>query len=264
MTENTLPTGERQKWFDSTRELYDEACKRGTLFNSDSWAGGMSQQKMQVKIYHGDEKHVPAAEKILADVMEGIDFASIKSEWIFDQAGAFPDVPVFLSGSPDHMRRRVQTSANTAPMKIYVCTTSSAGVNNGSLERRGIALLALTLALSRARPVELWTFTCHNSGTTILTRLPTQPPDLGSICFALVETAFTRNLLYSYDKSVHRWNGNWHKYGYDLAACRKLLCAADEDYVFPPIHLDQDFANPVKWVKEKLREILNLSAETTL
>ena len=63
--------------------------------------------------------------------------------------------------------------------------------------------MALVIALTRVRPVELYTFNAVNRSRGHQTlvdicRMPTAPIDMGLICFCFVNQSFTRGLCYSY------------------------------------------------------------------
>jgi hypothetical protein len=256
---------------------------------SGSWTGGVTHESLKRALHEGDTTYVPHAERVLDEIMRGMRLETLSTQWIADMAGAYPDVPAFLAGDPSCMRRKVIATREIAPMKLFISMSSSAGVGIETLTKRGICLLALVIALSRVRPIELYTFNAVHYRTwgggrwennydpfskkrhdTIISKdhqrlvdlvqLPTAPLDLGLISFCLVNQGFTRGMCYSY---LNKHDGAILSCAptTDLAECRLICGAEDPDVVFPPIHLHDEYSNPVAWVKKKLQQILDLNEE---
>src|SRR4029450_10054823 len=103
----------------------------------------------------GKRAKVPSDEERLTRIEREADLATLRPEWHSSVAGAFPSVPDFLAGIPECMRRRVVQPNELTPLTVWICTTSSGGVEFEDLQRRGVAVLALAMALANARPVEI-------------------------------------------------------------------------------------------------------------
>lgn len=130
---------------------------------------------------NGDKVLAERAEKILA----GIETESLYSDnvpsWGRSVAGAFPDVPAYLSGSPTNMRRRTPQQG-LAPLTIVVETFMSGGVSDEARERRGVVILSLIRKLQMTgHAVDLWlahTSRPNGQTATCLIRVETRPLDL--------------------------------------------------------------------------------------
>jgi hypothetical protein len=262
-TKNTLTVEHR---FDSPADLVREFKELGfRIADHGSWSGGLSETQTFRTLETGDETHVAEAEGLIRDIMEGIRIETMRTEWVNDMAGARPDVAAFLAGDPRSMKRKVIFTTEVAPLRLYVSLTSSSGVSTTVLKHRGICLLALVMALTRIRPVELYTFnavTKYKAHQTLIdvVRMPTSPIDIGLICFCFVSQAFTRGLCYSY-LSGHESSVLYNPPNKDIDDMRAMLSASPTDVIFPPIHLYDDYHDPKKWVKDQLTTILKLNEE---
>ena len=136
--------------------LYDErgAAPYESYGSSGSWYNNETRKQTLHFTDVGKTDLVPIAEQ----QMHRLDLAIETPRFTWDRspAGAFCSVPDVLAGLPTPMRRRVDTPDTHAPIHIYFVTTSSASVDAETLQRRGTTILALTMALSRVRPVNLW------------------------------------------------------------------------------------------------------------
>lgn len=245
--------------FQSPNEFLEKCRALGTRWRSNRWHGGMGFREISEYLTKGTSRHVPEAEKIISEIEEYLSYESLAPRWQNSVAGAFPDVGAFLAGSPDSMRILRRESLETAPIKVFICTTCSAGVSTEFLLIRGISLLAFLLALIRLRPVEAWLFQHLDSQGIPVIKIPTSPPDYGAICLMLAEIAFTRGLTYAW-ASKNGASGGWAKdVGFGVEGCRDLLGGlyTEGDIIFPPVHLDEynTFRDPKAWVLGKLKEI---------
>lgn len=261
--------------FDSPSAFLAE-CRRLNIRPSySSWTGGDKAEEVHRKLDQGDTKYVAEAEAAIAEIMSGLHLEALRNEWEDAVAGCIPNVPAFCAGVPLTMRRKHIVVTEISPIKIFVSLTSSGGVNTATLTRRGVCLLALVIALTRVRPVELWTFNAIDMDSGFgrsssggwqpivdLVKLPTQPIDVGLISYILVNMSFTRGLGYSYNNHF-KHDYTHHAPLPNLDKCRKLVGAEPQDVVFPPIHLYEEYSNPTKWVKDRLKKILDLNREQT-
>ena len=78
--------------------------------------------------------------------------SKISPGWQSSVCGAFPSVPDYLSGMPENMRRRTHNPDESTLIRIFYCTSGYDSLN------RSCAALALAIALSNTRPVELYAF----------------------------------------------------------------------------------------------------------
>src|SRR5438046_5507292 len=120
-----------------------------------------------------------------------VDIALPVRTMVADCAGAYPIVPDYLMGMPDCMRRRTATDDDAAPIQIYVPVGSQATITAEQLRRRGCAILALTMALARVRPVDLSIIhylehtKAGESENVIVATIETRPLDLATACYVL-------------------------------------------------------------------------------
>jgi hypothetical protein len=223
------------------------------------WQGGSNREAYDTA-RKGDMKFVPGANAIIAKHLSEIDISSLTTKWELSPVGAFPCIPAYLAGEPENMFQQHVVTHNTAPVRVFVCGTSSGGIGAEELTKRGIAILAFSMALSQARPVEMWFFQNLQGSGVHLTKLSTQPPVLSELCAVIPSIPFSRGLGYDMQgKLFTGWHGGWSRFGYDLEGCRQLLCATDNDVVVPAIYIGDELTlNPIAWVKRELTRILNL------
>lgn len=238
------------------------------------WRGGESFEQSAAYAENGNDRYVADAERLLEKIRA--DLIEIPMpQWAPDVAGAFPSVPDFLAGHPENMRRRVNEISDRAPVRIYVCTTSSAGVGADILKKRGTAILALVMALAPIRPVELYAFSIlgsdHDGESVACTRIPTETLHIGIAANALCGQGWARGLNYGWqEQGPHRANGDWpSRYRYGKPEARDYIAdlvrrmgGADRNLHIPPTELhDEIVRDPVRWVNERLSEYANTDHE---
>ncbi len=219
-----------------------------------------SQAQVRTWARQGDTTLVPRAEALMDKIMLNVN--SERSEWGNDIVGAYADVPVWLAGRPDAMRRRKHMSDDRAPLKIVINLTSSAAIPNATLETRGCALLALAMVLTADRPVDLSACIFLGGKVSMLTfPIPTRPLDLAYACALLTSNGLTRGFGYAYLFSSNPGvNGSWpwHCVGSDpvlTERTRAALDLAEGDIYIPPVSLYEKWHDPVAWVQARLAEI---------
>jgi hypothetical protein len=150
-------------------------------------------------LINGDKTKGGAA-TALAKQIERLGFETKAKARIASPVGGRPCVPAMLSGSPMAMRRRVMKPKETAPLTIVVNVNSSGGIDQKSLEKRGIAIAALVQKLAIARPVTL-----HICGTLMtsqqptyiaLIKFPTAPLDMARLAYAIANQGLARGVLF--------------------------------------------------------------------
>ena len=226
-----------------------------------SWYGD-SNEDFKRKATTGDTSLVEESEKFLASIEDQI---PMSRGWknVDDVVGAIPNVPAFLAGHPQHMRRRQRAAKENAPLTIYMDLTSSAMIDAKTITRRGVVLLALVRMLVEHRAVELWVGTSKGrtgvSGT-VAWRIDTAPLDLSRSSYHIGATAMSRGFGYGIDDANHKTGGGWPFGEYDyrkVNAKERLQEAMDvgEMLYIPPIHLSDPMTkDPVGWIKRTMKE----------
>src|SRR5262245_53676577 len=127
--------------FDSVEEFAKQAAPLSDD-GASSWYGNISYKDAVRFAIEGDEKYVKQAEELInkldLEMPETRAYQTIRSP--FGGRANFGD---WVVGVPDPMRRKVKRVSDVAPLKIVVSTTSSAGVDHKTMERRGATILAL-------------------------------------------------------------------------------------------------------------------------
>lgn len=228
-----------------------------------SWTGETWEQAV-ASARTGHTNHVAKAEALLDKVLVSVD--APRTEWRASVAGATPIVPAFVAGLPETMRRRVSTTDDRSPIRFYVDLTSSGGVPVSDLTKRGIAYLALAMALSNERPIEVYgVIVLGRYQPAIVTyRIGAAPLDLATACNALSSTGLVRGIGYSFLRANGASDGGWgwnitpddeKSRAFYVAKLREALGAGENDIVAAPaFRTDEAIANPVEFVRRSLDE----------
>jgi hypothetical protein len=249
------------KHFDSLSE-FGQACRAEGISSphKDDWYGGDSLDDCVKRCDVGDTSYVARAEALVELFRDSVDISRLQPRWSMDVAGAFPNVPAFLSGQPECMYRRIQDESDRAPLTIWACVTSSGGVDAKKLLDRGIAITALYLALSATRPVNLRVFSglggYGNTSDGIISVAFPQPIALSQAAFAFASQGFARGLTYNWIDKVFKTNGQWPScIGQGsreerINDWRPVLGAGPEDIIFPHVFYgDPDVVDPIGYVQ---------------
>lgn len=196
--------------FENVQALADAAAKEGrTQYGpSDSWAGG-SREDAQKWAREGNTSAVPAAEEIVSRINAKIDTHGLRPQWTTSVTGAFPNVPAYLANSPETMfamHNRNDRGSRT-PVRVVYAPVCSASISVKNWEKRGAHVLALVIALSRVRPVDLTMITCYGHGDHVI-HVPTRPMVMSEAAYVIAKTACYRRLSYDYADG-HGWHGDW-------------------------------------------------------
>jgi hypothetical protein len=220
------------------------------------WVGETYAQTLE-RTKFGNLALIPKAEALLSQVEAELDNES--PDWTYQVAGSYPDIPAFLSGDPECMRARITRPNEKAPVRVFVCTTSSAGVSADILLKRGIVALALVMQLvKQGRPIELWTYTKldgnakHDGSTCLMVRMPTAPVDMARIAHCLSACSFDRTLAMSFGYAKTGFCGGWAS----QRDARKLVNAGPSDIVLGDAHYtDELITQPIKWIQNQLAKL---------
>lgn len=229
-----------------------------------SWSGG-SYADFERKVVVGDNELVKESEKFLREIE---DLAPVSRGWrnVDDVVGAVPNIPAFLAGHPQCMRRRERVMKQTSPLVIYMDLTTSASISAEDVQRRGVVLLALVRQLVEHRPVELWvgtslgTYSDSVLSCTTAWRIDTAPLDLARAAFHISATSMARGFGYGICQSVLGSGGNWPLNDHELhcRTAKARLGAAfpgQEILYVPPVYgTDEMVRKPVEWIRRTMAQ----------
>lgn len=229
---------------------------------SASWWGGDSLSTLEAKCVSGETTHVAAAEALLEQLRDEIEVP--RPQWAPSPFGAFPNVGEFLAGEIDCMRLMANDPSQTAPVRVWYDPTSSAAISHEDLVKRGTAALALAMALSQIRPVELWTFSdldAKRDGLALIcAKIQTAPLMLSEACFALCNPGYARGLTYGLAERRMDFQGMWGFGDYCQDATeraelmRAALGAAKEDIIIPGISArDELVKDPLAFIRREIK-----------
>lgn len=178
-------------------------------------------------------------------------------------AGYRPRVGAYLAGRPNCMTRRVATDSELGPVRVVIDSTSSAGVPVRVVQDKGIASLALAVALSRIRPVELHQIAAgkaNRADVIASTQLGCSPFDLTRCATVLGEVGWTRTVCYTayfLSQDTTRMRGiPWPKEPGASLAQRAGIYDPAHDVFVPGLHLSESTYsgdNALAWIEKQLR-----------
>lgn len=261
--------------YNSPAELVADAQKldamRGINNSADDrWVGETQAQTIQ-RAKFGDRSLVGEAQKLIDQLDTQIE--TPRRVWERAPVGVYCAVPDVLAGLPTPMRRLRESNDDRAPIAIMVVSTSSAGIKAATLQKRGTAILALTMALARVRPISLWSVSMldGDSGdrveTVLLTRIETAPLDLATACYVLTSAGWDRRLCHGISWRINGYTGGWPRDYYNKkdAYCQSLVerfspTTPDKTLFIRESYLtDQLVTQPILWLNAQIHKF---TAET--
>lgn len=250
-------------FYDSVKDFFDSLPKDAKKARrAENWNGSQTYSQARKMLWQGDRNAVERSEKLL-DQMEAAGIELKTEYWENDLAGAIPCIPSYLAGSPESMRRLVETNSETSPVKIFASVCLSGGFSASEIENRGVAILALVRKLSLIRPVELHIYadmyghaTDANGACAIpVVKLDTAPLDLTTVSYVLANPGFLRQLCFAWGDE-RGFNGNWAWGTMPIAYDQRLkevLRGSTQDMVISGMWAENDFKlNPLKWVNQQV------------
>lgn len=263
--------------YNSLRELVDAhdalpLSDRERGRKHDAWLQGRGRtlDQNRAACRDGDLSWMPKAEALLSKLSPQVEVEVP----VYHPApvGARPHVPNAVLGVPDSMYRRVVDATTTSPVRIVAFLTSSACYSEEEVESRGIAILALAVALSRVRPVSLQiavTLACEDAkseedrkqGSLTLVNVDLNATCLSEACPALACVGVARALCFNIarnDGFMYGW-APWVRFSGDrltdesLARAKQEFGLDDQDLIIPPIYAgDPLMKDPIKWINERV------------
>lgn len=236
-----------------------ESYSKWMQYHDISWTGGDDYYAMRRKAVAGDEGLVSKSEQLLAEIEDQV---PISRGWrnVDDVVGSVPNVPAYLAGHPQCMRRRERADRDTAPLTVFVDLTSSAGINAHHVLRRGIAILALVRALVEHRAITLWAGVAQDVGSgsgTVAWQIDTAPLDLARAAYHIAHPAMSRRFGYGANRAFNGSGGGWPFNNFETqrktAQVRlERLLGGEVLHVSPIFINDPSVADPIGWVKRTI------------
>lgn len=221
------------------------------------WTNYQTFSQSVDKAIKGDDSLVAEAEKLLDQLDASVEVPT--KSWEPNVHGAYPVVADFLAGSPTPMRSLSPVYREESPISIYVSTTCSAGVDADTMQKRGVAIMALLLKMQQIRPIELYLL-AETHGVTDgeclqMIKVESKPLNLATACYAVADVAFARNLTYSQARKLEGFDGSWPN-GYGEGGkrweehVREVLGMGEHDlYVGAARSWDEMVQRPVEWIQ---------------
>ena len=252
---------------------FAQACRdAGVNFSRDEWRGTVSTAQALDMCSTGDLSNVKRAQDIIDKVnASGIEFG--RKQWERGMAGAFPMVPAFLAGEPESMMHMQESDSEQTPIRLFVSTVSSGGVENRELQNRAAAILALVMLLTEVRPTELWiygeldAYAYAKNLSLPMIRVNTAPLDLSVASYMLAHQGFTRGLMHGYATRAMGFQGSWaFGLGKDEKKRAKvigsILGATESDIVLGGVYINDAAAHrPLEWLQGQVDSLKQNLAE---
>lgn len=231
--------------------------------------GAVRTEQFLELVRSGDESLVARSEATLAKIEDQI---PVSRGWrnIDDVVGAVPNVPAFLAGHPQCMRRRERTMRDTAPLTIFMDLTSSMSISKEKILNRGITLLALVRLLIEHRSVELWVGsslgdTIRGKVVTCTTgwRIDTAPMDLARAAFQIADTSMSRLFGYATCEMMvdQHLGGFGDRHDRNSEQLRQVAGWHEMLYIPPIFHSDPLVDDPVGWLKRTMAKYIKTEEE---
>lgn len=218
--------------------------------------GAVRTEKFLELATTGDYSLVEQSESMLKLIEDQV---PVSKGWrnVDDVVGAVPNVPAFLAGHPQCMRRRERTMRESAPLTIFMNLTSSMAIPQEKILKRGIVLLALTRLLVEHRAVELWVGSSLSNSTreicTAAWRIDTAPLDLARAAYHISSVAMSR--LFGYATCEQLIDKHIGGYGHDDVEQLKQVAGWYDVMYIPAIRYNDPMVdNPVGWIKNVMKQ----------
>lgn len=250
--------------------------KRGGYYSS-SWAGGSYEDNFKHS-RDGDASLVPQAEALLHKVLADVNTDEYVRTPCLDVAGYFPCVPAFLSGMPENMFTFTPQVTDRSPVRVFCSVVHSAGVSVETIRRRGVAVMALVLALTRLRPVELVTYHTldyvrfdERGRLFIEVRHNSTPLQISEACWHLTAAGYSRSLAFpgfgnELAGSSSYGGIRWLPGAFDRDYVQELLGCKPHDVYVPGTYLNGDEhkeidSDPVAWINKHVKRVMEITPE---
>lgn len=231
----------------------------------------ISIKRFEQQVVTGEQAYVARADAVMREV-EGLVPMSRGYRNRDDVVGSLANVPAYLAGIPQAMRRRERVAKDNAPLTIFMDLATSAGISADNVLKRGIVLLALTRLLVEHRPVELWVGTMlddsgwrRGASGTCAWRIDTTPLDLARAAFHIADVAMSRLFGYAMCETMTNCHlgGSISAEGIERQKrqLREIMGWHEVLYI-PAMHLRHPMVSaPGAWLKEMMQQYVARSDE---
>lgn len=251
--------------------------KKVSTWRPSSWSfAGQPEAELGIRaLATGDDRNVAQAQALLQSFQENIEVPSYT--WTTGMVGAFPNVPAYIAGVPEVMWYREPIVSDRSPLRVWMGVTSSAGITEDMLVKRGCTLAAFVIAMSNKRTVYVTPYVCNSNGysdhAVVSWDIQTTPLVLSDLLASVSNPHCTRhagltatylanpatsgrwdprelasNRIAQYNQGHGIINPNPHS---DWQ--RDVLGVKPDDLVLGSIHLhDELITDPIGWLKKNL------------
>jgi len=252
------------QWLETIPRDMVSACEG---WQDNSFSGGDFNSAVS-RLINGDTKGLEQAEKIIDKMRDAHVFTQGQPIIVSSIQGYVPNVPAVLMGHPEDMlvRSHSENQVETTPLKVFIETTVSASLSHAELINRGVACLALVMALGMQRPVELYACSfgdpAYNSRVYgAIVKLDSHPLDLGRAVYMLTNPAYCRRLMFA---TVHQQADYRRMSSIPFCRNRRDICGCDvNDILIEGGHGGDELMlrDPIAWVKKMLAKHGNVQVD---
>lgn len=229
----------------------------------DSYTSGHTRALAGITLLRkGQDTYVEAALALLKQFNEDIEVPALV--WEHAIAGAFPDVPAYLSGDPENMWYQAPSYSDRTPLRVWFGLDTSGDVRDEHIRKRGVTLAAFAIAVSNKRPVFITPYVAGGEysrdktgkpiGASISWDIATSPLVLSELLTNLAESSITRHIgvpaPYMLNTELHSYGAPFHPESRNPEGMRAALgCAAHDLYIPAMRSTDELVNNPLTWLK---------------
>jgi hypothetical protein len=244
------------KLFDSMSAIADYAQANNPPFALPAdWAGGTLAECVK-RTREGDATLVAESDELLAK-FEALTFLSPRKKWLSDVAGHVPNVPSFIAGLPQAMRRRAKRPNEAAPVTVLVDVGVSAWFSHREILSRGAAILALCRILTSYRAVELFVLDASKvpskPQSCVAVRIDTMPLDLAHAAYALCGVGFTRQVTLPVQVRI-LGTTNIPVFKGSLSEAMSEVLVLGSAVIEVPGTSSDVTKDPARWITERIKE----------
>lgn len=150
------------------------------------------------------ESHMRSARE-LVDKIDASFRDRERTTWRASPHGAYAIVPEYLANEPFNMRQKAREIDDRAPIRYFIETGVSGGVDVRQMEKRAAGIAALIMRSAEERPVELYVFSSdflNGKSVIIIIPIVTRPIDLHSTIAAYGTREFQRGMVFANVKRI--------------------------------------------------------------